>query len=393
MIIDNGKTLAYQLILIIVLVVSSINLSYSQEPLPARKQISKVFHSKVLNEERQFWIYLPEGYDRGEKLYPVIYLLDPDQNFAYVTEMERFLSDRYRMPKSIVVGIVNADRVRDFTPVHSMTFHGKFDNSLRNTGGAEKFLSFLKQEAIPFIESNFRTVPYRTLEGHSLGGLFSLYCKKESPELFQSYIIISPAIYDGNTAILTQFREALQKNVDRTSYLYLSIGDEPDGLTPVKTLNESLKKYADKNLIWDFKQYHNEDHFSVGYQSMYDGLKFIYSKWFLNPRDASKVKSYLDIKTHFDALSKLYGYEVIPDEDLVNESGYQRLNNNDFVHAIEIFAENVKNNPESANAYDSLGEAFMKNGNKHNAIENYEKSIKLNPHNQNAVHMLQELKK
>ncbi len=56
MIINNRKTLAYQLILIIVLVVSSINLSYSQEPLPARNQISKVFHSKVLNEERQFWI-------------------------------------------------------------------------------------------------------------------------------------------------------------------------------------------------------------------------------------------------------------------------------------------------------------------------------------------------
>ncbi len=73
--------------------------------------------------------------------------------------------------------------------------------------------------------------------------------------------------------------------------------------------------------------------------------------------------------------------------------GYQRLNNNDFVHAIEIFTENVKNNPQSANAYDSLGEAYMKSGNKNSAIKNYEKSIKLDPHNQNAVHMLQELKK
>lgn len=391
--INNGKSLAYKLILTIVLVVSSIHLSYSQEPLPFRNQISIVFHSKVLNEDRQFWIYLPEGYDKGNKLYPVIYLLDPDQNFAYVTEMERFLSDRYRMPKSIVVGIVNTDRVRDFTPVHSMTFHGKFDNSLRNTGGAKKFLSFLQQEAVPFIESNFRTAPYRTLEGHSLGGLFSLYCKNEAPEMFQSYIIISPAIYDGNMAILQQFSEALQKNISRIGYLHLSIGDEPDGFGPVRTLNENLKKYADNKLIWNFKQYSNEDHFSVGYQSMYDGLKFIYSKWFLDPRDTSKVKSYMDIKTHFETLSGLYGYQVIPDEDFVNESGYQRLNNNDFVHAIEIFTENVKNNPQSANAYDSLGEAYMKSGNKNSAIKNYEKSIKLDPHNQNAVHMLQELKK
>ncbi len=101
-----------------------------------------------------------------------------------------------------------------------------------------------------------------------------------------------------NTAILKQFRGALQKNGNRTGYLYLSIGDEPDGLAPVKTLHESLKKYADKNLIWYFKQYSGEDHFSVGYQSMYDGLKFIYSKWYLNPRDASMVKSYEDIRKH-----------------------------------------------------------------------------------------------
>ncbi len=142
----------------------------------------------------------------------------------------------------------------------------------------------MQQEAVPFIESNFRTAPYRTLEGHSLGGLFSLYCKNEAPEMFQSYIIISPAIYDGNMAILQQFSEALQKNISRIGYLHLSIGDEPDGFGPVRTLNENLKKYADNKLIWNFKQYSNEDHFSVGYQSMYDGLKFIYSKWFLDPR-------------------------------------------------------------------------------------------------------------
>lgn len=65
----------------------------------------------------------------------------------------------------------------------------------------------------------------------------------------------------------------------------------------------------------------------------------------------------------------------------------------DFQCLIEIFTENVKENPKSANAYDSLGEAYMKSGNNRLAIENYEKSVQLNPQNDNAVKILQELKR
>jgi len=379
--------------LLIMLNLIWIQLLYAQEDLPVRTQLKKTIHSEVLNEDRILWINLPTGYTESEQLYPVIYLLDPDLNFAYVSELEKFLSDRYRVPKSIIVGIVNTDRVRDFTPTHSITFHGKVDNSLMTTGGAKKFQSFLKTEVIPFVEKNFRVAPYRILEGHSLGGLFALYCKVEDSELFQAYIIISPAIYDGNSKILEQFPEALSKNNDRVSYLHLSIGDEPDGRDPVNVLHEQLKKYALKTLKWDFKTYMKEDHFSVGYQSMYDGLRFIYSKWFINPRDSSAIRSLSDIHKHFDFLSREYGYRIIPDEDFMNDSGYQRLNNEDFQHAIEIFTENVRNNPKSANAYDSLGEAYMKSGNKKLAIENYEKSVQLNPHNDNAVKILQTLKK
>lgn len=379
--------------LLIMLNLIWIQLLYAQEDLPVRTQLKKTIHSEVLNEDRILWINLPTGYTESEQLYPVIYLLDPDLNFAYVSELEKFLSDRYRVPKSIIVGIVNTDRVRDFTPIHSITFHGKVDNSLMTTGGAKKFQSFLKTEVIPFVEKNFRVAPYRILEGHSLGGLFALYCKVEDSELFQAYIIISPAIYDGNSEILKQLPEALSKNNDRVSYLHLSIGNEPDGRDPVNVLHEQLKKYALKTLKWDFKTYMKEDHFSVGYQSMYDGLRFIYSKWFINPRDSSAIRSLSDIHKHFDFLSREYGYRIIPDEDFMNDSGYQRLNNEDFQHAIEIFTENVRNNPKSANAYDSLGEAYMKSGNKKLAIENYEKSVQLNPHNDNAVKILQTLKK
>jgi cytochrome c-type biogenesis protein CcmH/NrfG len=48
--------------------------------------------------------------------------------------------------------------------------------------------------------------------------------------------------------------------------------------------------------------------------------------------------------------------------------------------------------PQSGNVYDSLGEAYMKAGQKELAIQNYEKSLQLEPKNENAIEMLKKLK-
>jgi len=79
-------------------------------------------------------------------------------------------------------------------------------------------------------------------------------------------------------------------------------------------------------------------------------------------------------------------------ESGINMVGYAFLGRNDYNRAIEIFHMNAENYPESANAYDSLGEAYMKNGQKKLAIKNYEISLKLRPENENAIKMLRQLK-
>ena len=80
-------------------------------------------------------------------------------------------------------------------------------------------------------------------------------------------------------------------------------------------------------------------------------------------------------------------------EYLLNNKGYELLSQNHIDKAIEVFTMNTLSFPKSANAFDSLGEAFMTKGEKQPAIKNYEKSLELNPNNGNAKDMLQELKK
>jgi uncharacterized membrane protein len=80
------------------------------------------------------------------------------------------------------------------------------------------------------------------------------------------------------------------------------------------------------------------------------------------------------------------------DEDQLNMLGYQLIRANKFKEAIRIFQLNVEAYPQSSNVYDSLGEAYMDDGNKPQAIANYQASLRLNPKNHNAVQMLQKLR-
>jgi glyoxylase-like metal-dependent hydrolase (beta-lactamase superfamily II) len=81
------------------------------------------------------------------------------------------------------------------------------------------------------------------------------------------------------------------------------------------------------------------------------------------------------------------------DETEFNRLGYRLLMGGRISEAIEVFKMNIEMYPDSWNVYDSLGEAYMENGQNDLAIEYYQKSLKLNPQNTNAVNMLKRIKK
>jgi tetratricopeptide (TPR) repeat protein len=96
------------------------------------------------------------------------------------------------------------------------------------------------------------------------------------------------------------------------------------------------------------------------------------------------AKQYHDLKA---AEPTTYNF----DEDQLNALGYQLMGTKKFKEAIRILQLNVEAYPQSSNVYDSLGEAYMDDGNKPLAIANYQRSLQLNPKNRGAVEMLRKL--
>ncbi|MEO8665877.1 MAG: serine hydrolase [Ignavibacteria bacterium] len=87
--------------------------------------------------------------------------------------------------------------------------------------------------------------------------------------------------------------------------------------------------------------------------------------------------------------NKLNRFNVSEDE--INSAGYKLLKSDKFDEAIAMFTILVEAFPESANAFDSLGEGYMKAGNNPEAIRNYKKSLELDPKNENAKKMIEKL--
>jgi len=209
--------------------------------------------SQLLNETRDLNIYLPLGYSQDSlKTYPVIYLLDgsKDEDFIHVSGIVQFGSFSWinMIPESIVVGIGNVDRKRDFTyPSQSKLDQKEFPTS----GKSENFITFIEKELQPFIDSSFRTTELKTIIGQSLGGLLATEILFKKPDLFDNYIIVSPSLWWDDEKLL---------DFELTSYIstksiYIAGGKEGEIMErTAKELFDKLKKYQKQNtnLYYEF---------------------------------------------------------------------------------------------------------------------------------------------
>jgi len=335
-------------------------------------------YSDILGEQRVLLVGLPEGYDQTTVNYPVLYLLDGDYHFHHVTGLVDFLADLDLIPRMIVIGIINTNRDRDFTPT-SVT-------DLPASGGANNFLAFLEDELFPAIDHQFRTVPHRIIVGHSLGGLFGIYSMVAKPKFFNAHIIISPHVVYDDQFIISEAQGSMDTVGYEHKVLYIALDDEEmENLYSTKRLNRIIKKKKYDYFRLKFEIINNTDHGSVVHKALYNGLEFVYSGW------KFPVERTLDglpaIKNHYSNLSKRLGFTIIPPEADMTEIGYALLNaqfNEEPVanyqnklKAVAVFQHNVSLYPNSPNVYDSLGDAYRATGQDDLALESYQKAVKI----------------
>jgi predicted alpha/beta superfamily hydrolase len=323
-----------------------------------------IIHSKELKTDRKIWVNTPEYYEFNSDSLQLVFLLDGNNKtlFDYTVASKRFLENNstdlsdYKAPQSIIVGIEqDEDRWNDFA----------------DTINSPKFLLFLENEIIPFIKFNYRTVNYKILIGHSLGGRFAINTLLDKPNLFNATIAASPAFskkFIDN--VLTKFDKLFNSKLRFDKALYFSTtyinGDGTE--ENFREFSEALEKYLTKkneaNFRFKFNSSNTLGHSKSPFFSIPEGLHFIYSPslWQLgvdslfnkNSTSFSAVKNYEQrIQNLFGVPISLHPFVPILADEL--------LLSNKSKAAIELLKSEINKRPTDFNLFALLLVQVKKN--------------------------------
>ena len=340
-------------------------------PTPDVTSHTGVLHSRILAEERPFTVYLPRGFDRQpDRTYPVMIVLDGGAYGGLMAETLHLMRIRGGAPAVITVAVPNIDRRRDFLPFPV--------DYLPTSGGAGPFLSFLADELVPWIESEYRGNGYRILFGHSFGGLLATYALVCRPEVCQAALAASPALYYDRGRTLRTIEKILTSRPPAgPRYLFLSMADELIYAESIDFLQGRLDSLATGWLRRDEIRYPGESHVSMVLHALPDALEGLFAGWNLPPEVEAQGRE--PIRAHFAELTARMGYEVEVPEELVNRLGYAALGRGETDAALDLFRWNTERFPASANTWDSLAEALLAAGDRDGAVARYRQALAVDP--------------
>ncbi len=162
---------------------------------------------------------LPANYNPGVEKYSSIYVLDGEENFAFVSNQCKEISDKLSVPNVVIISIgYGKDRSIDYTPTEVSSV----------TGGGPQFLNFIETQLIPAIEENVSVDTARSsrvILGHSYGGLFGAYAFGTENKVFGNYILLSPSLWFDNLISLQFEKHHRAENMDQSQLVFLGIGE------------------------------------------------------------------------------------------------------------------------------------------------------------------------
>ncbi|MFH6768473.1 alpha/beta hydrolase-fold protein [Gaetbulibacter aquiaggeris] len=362
-------------------------------------------YSQSLKEYRKFYVQLPANYstNKNEK-YPVVFILDGEVLLPTVNNVQDFYAGGFT-PDMVMIGISNDNhRMRDLTTSKVTEMYGMPFNE--ENGEAANFSDFIETELIPFIENKYPVTNYRTLIGHSYGGLFTIYTLINRPELFSNYIAIDPSLDWDDQKLLNEARDQFSSNNYNGKSLFMSLSGQLHMQKPEVTIDNVMQdtsdftifarsnmafseiaKINDQNgLDFDWKFYPKDLHGTIPFPSILDGLITVF-KWYqwentdkFNSPDTSKEELFKIVKYRERKLQNKFGYSVPPyPEEILTMSGYMNIDMDQPEKAKMYFEFAIEFYPNSSNTYDSMADYYERNEDYDNALKFVTKAYDLSP--------------
>jgi predicted alpha/beta superfamily hydrolase len=221
--------------------------------------------SKVLGEKRDILLSVPR---QTKPNMPLLIVLDGEWNFTKVAVIVDHLTSNGRLPPMVVAGVVNTNRGRDLSPT--------FEGAEFAAGPSDKFLSFLADELIPQLTSEYSLGKFHILAGHSNAGMFSLYAFIRRPEVFQANIALSPS-FGPDDRFVALLGRAIAKTGNGQRFVFIGAGGDEEADISVGALRfaKTFEGSPNAGVEWHYEVFPGETHGTVGLRAFYRGLELL----------------------------------------------------------------------------------------------------------------------
>lgn len=241
-------------------------------------ELRTITSALVEGQQYDLYINLPRSYWNEEKrtTYPVLYVLDGQWDFGMVSAIYGNQFYDGFIPEIIIVGITweggNTDglRSRDYTPTRI--------EQMPHSGGAASFLSFIKEELIPFIEAEYPVrADDRALMGSSFGGLFTLYALFHETALFNRYLVSAPSLPWDDGVTYRYEEEYAASHTDLPASVFMVLGDH-ENVEAFEHFADALRRRGYEGLDLQTHVVENTGHAGHKPEGYNRGLQFIYKR-------------------------------------------------------------------------------------------------------------------
>jgi len=259
-----------------IVLIFSISVSAQLDTIPLTFGNKLIIESKTLNEKQEAWIRFPDDYENVKDSLSLLILLDGDEYFKAASDITELYEWSGRMPKTIIVGLPSTieSRWKYYTPSNVPPKKGTTqEDSLLylNSGNFEKYANFIAKELIPELSKELNTnFISKCIFGHSNGGLGAMSFYALRPEIFDNYIVASPALLWDDYFLFEQIG-----NKSRTDNLYITLGTGSWDYK-VSSLEKFITKLKMTNKNFSFEENNQEGHSTNGIRTLLDGLKYVY---------------------------------------------------------------------------------------------------------------------
>jgi hypothetical protein len=347
----------------------------------------RVLHSSILEEDRVLQVHLPREYEGGAGAFPVAYLLYSDWVEGYFAQV---VNDLYhlamdRMPPAILVGVPNTQRYRDLLPWPR-------PGGQPGEGQADRFLRFVREELIPFVDGHYRTEPYRIMVGPQTAAVFGLYALLEAPGTFQAFILNDPCLLDHpGRSLCAELVERAATPAGAGTYFAVSQapGGGPWPPAGLQALEAGLGKRATDGFRWRVAL-EPEWPFFLAPVRVREALLDLFAGYpFPSPGQASGLA---EIADHYASLSRRFGFDIQPPDLVLTLAANGMMERGSFPAALETFDHLVRLYPSSMNGPWGLANLHRAMGDSATAIRYYEECLRRDPNMAPAREWIRRLK-